>query len=114
MDKRYMKELESIHANIIEQKAEGGMHKTWNILIALEYLVTALMERERNPQDAKMNKVLIHDDDGVPSEVHLIKKDFGRATHTVCGERLQAICCVHITNDRIPVTCVKCIDAILQ
>lgn len=51
-------------------------------------------------------KVLIHDE--APTEVHLVKGSFIKATETACGERLHPCCCVHIVNDAIPVTCAKC------
>ena len=108
MNKKYMKELEGIHKEVIEAKKTPGHigDQIWKLIIAMEYLVTTLMEKERNPQDVMVEKVLIHGDD--PSEVHMVMGDFLNAIETVCGERLHPISCIHITNNKIPVTCEKC------
>ena len=52
-------------------------------------------------------KVLIHDE--ASTEVHLVGGNFLTADKTLCDERLHSICSVHIVNDKIPVTCNKCL-----
>ena len=53
-------------------------------------------------------KVLVSRDEK-GQEVHLILGDFLDSRETVCGERLHAINTVHIRNDKISVTCTKCL-----
>ena len=53
------------------------------------------------------DKVLIHDDDS--TEVHLVKDSFMADDETLCDERVHSINSVHIVNDEIPVTCIKCL-----
>lgn len=112
MNGRYMKELGNLHSSVLKEKnnsdtlAPRWEGRFWKLMVILEHLITALMEKERNPQDVAIEKVLIHSEPS--TEVHLVRGDFLDATETVCGERLHSICCVHITNDNIPVTCAKC------
>jgi len=51
-----------------------------------------------------MEKILFHEES--PTEVHAIEHYL--ATHTLCGERLIHEGCVHVINDRVPVTCKTC------
>lgn len=52
-------------------------------------------------------KVLVHNYPAL-AEVHLVQGSFIEAKETVCGERLHACSTVHIINDEIHVTCIKC------
>lgn len=58
-------------------------------------------------EDTPAEKVLIHHDAAL-AEVHLIQGSFMEAKETVCGKRLHACSTVHIVNDEIHVTCMKC------
>jgi len=53
-------------------------------------------------------KVLTHFED--PCEVHWVTGNFVASRETLCGERMHSCCCIHIINDKIPVTCSKCLE----
>jgi hypothetical protein len=44
----FMEELKSIHKDVLEAKESNDIKDTlWKLTIAMEYLVTAMMEKER-------------------------------------------------------------------
>ena len=55
-------------------------------------------------------KVLTHME--TPTEVHWVVGNFVAANETLCGEHLQPCGCVHITNDKVSVTCEECIEIV--
>jgi hypothetical protein len=51
-----------------------------------------------------MEKILFHEEE--PTEIHVVAQPFDDTT--LCGERLPVGDCVHVINDKIPVTCKEC------
>lgn len=52
MDEKHMKELEGVHADILKGKDEAAKPLMWTLYVILEYLVTALMAKERQEKKA--------------------------------------------------------------